>query len=222
MKKIFTLAFILFSFSFAIGQSYTVESLNVENANLFNPATGENTKIECKFKITNNTDETIEIKWVKEDIQMPAGWESNICDINACYTPKVLTKSFELPAKASGDFYVDVTVTDNENSAEVQVVYSLVGGNESYTGIYKFMTVVGNEQIFQTLMSLYPNPASDFFTVDHADKVATIEVSNILGEKVLTTTNKQVNVSQLKAGMYFVRLLDKKGQVIATKRLQKN
>jgi len=59
---------------------------------------------------------------------------------------------------------------------------------------------------------LYPNPATDVITIQSGSiKVSTVEVYDILGKNVIaqndfTNTNITVNVSELKAGIYFVKI----------------
>ncbi len=54
-----------------------------------------------------------------------------------------------------------------------------------------------------TTMSIYPNPATDRLFVD-AENLQRVEMYDILGHNVLTTTNNVVDLSGLEAGVYFV------------------
>ena len=54
-----------------------------------------------------------------------------------------------------------------------------------------------------TTMSVYPNPATDRLFVD-AENLQRVEMYDILGHNVLTTTNNVVDLSGLEAGVYFV------------------
>ena len=72
---------------------------------------------------------------------------------------------------------------------------------------------------------LYPNPTRDYFRVYQAENVATIDVHNVVGRKVLTfnaSENGEYDVSNLPDGMYVVRLLSKQNAVLKTLRLSKS
>ena len=45
--------------------------------------------------------------------------------------------------------------------------------------------------------TIYPNPTSNDFSIEMENEVKSIEVFSLQGQKVLTTTNKNVNVSNL-------------------------
>ena len=54
-----------------------------------------------------------------------------------------------------------------------------------------------------TTMSVYPNPATEVLYVD-AENLQSVEMYDILGHNVLTTTNNVVDLSGLETGVYFV------------------
>ena len=68
------------------------------------------------------------------------------------------------------------------------------------------------------MFSLYPNPASTFFTIHHqadfADiqEVLKLEVYNSLGNEIFkteTSDGKIVDISNLPVGVYFVKIFNK-------------
>lgn len=67
-------------------------------------------------------------------------------------------------------------------------------------------------------VSLYPNPTSDILNIEMANEVKSIEIYNIQGQKVLESSQKQINVSELSAGMYMVKIQDTENAV-ATKKV---
>ena len=65
-----------------------------------------------------------------------------------------------------------------------------------------------NEMEINKNVSIYPNPATTVLNVV-AEGYNTIEVINLLGQTVYTcnaTNNTQINVSNLRNGVYFVRV----------------
>lgn len=60
-------------------------------------------------------------------------------------------------------------------------------------------------------INIYPNPATDFFTIDSKEKIERIEMYNSIGKIVFSTTvNKNsFDVSGFKKGIYFINLYTK-------------
>ena len=70
----------------------------------------------------------------------------------------------------------------------------------------------------------YPNPTQDVINFTYKDSITEVEVYNLLGQKVLQTvpnaTSAAVNVSNLAAGAYLVKLFS--GEFFTTVRVLKN
>ena len=68
---------------------------------------------------------------------------------------------------------------------------------------------------------IYPNPAQDFVFIDNANIDDNVNVFNVVGKRVMSfkieTENQQLDITELKSGLYFLRLNN--GQ--ATKLLKK-
>lgn len=78
-----------------------------------------------------------------------------------------------------------------------------------------------NSQSFQAKnlkASIYPNPTTNNFTIEMDNEVKSVEVFSLQGQKVLTSKNKNVDVSGLSKGMYLVRIEDV-DNAVATKKL---
>jgi hypothetical protein len=70
-------------------------------------------------------------------------------------------------------------------------------------------------------LTIYPNPTSSgkIFIGTKLSLDKKVEIFNVLGKKVLETysTSKEVNVSQLTAGVYIIKI--KEGEATATRKL---
>ena len=95
------------------------------------------------------------------------------------------------------------------------------------TNSVKLFVSSGTSIIEQTnsLVNLYPNPTSDFVTINLANKSkGQVIVLDLLGKVVL---NKQFNSNQIQLslksieskGTYLVKIIDSNGNVIANKKL---
>ena len=66
--------------------------------------------------------------------------------------------------------------------------------------------------------TLYPNPTSDNFTIEMENEIKSVEIYSLQGQKVMSATSKNVNVSSLSKGMYLVRIEDE-NNAVATQKL---
>ena len=70
-------------------------------------------------------------------------------------------------------------------------------------------------------VGLYPNPVNDILNIDTKEEVLSVEVFALQGQKVMFSKENKINVSQLPAGIYLVRIQDVNNN-IATKKIIKN
>lgn len=67
------------------------------------------------------------------------------------------------------------------------------------------------------LVELYPNPMNDILYIE-SDDVVSVTVFNAVGQQVLFVENRnEIDVAELNNGLYFVRLIDNKGNTITKK-----
>ncbi|MBL0065999.1 MAG: T9SS type A sorting domain-containing protein [Bacteroidetes bacterium] len=70
--------------------------------------------------------------------------------------------------------------------------------------------------------SVFPNPVTDFFTIDSKMKYKAIRVLNSIGEEVLFVSNRnEVDIRDLSIGLYFIQLVGIENNVISASRFIK-
>ena len=69
-------------------------------------------------------------------------------------------------------------------------------------------------------VALYPNPTSNILNIEMTNELKSVEIYNIQGQKVKTSNQKQINVADLAAGMYMIKIQDIENS-IATKKFVK-
>jgi hypothetical protein len=65
--------------------------------------------------------------------------------------------------------------------------------------------------------SMYPNPATNILNIDIASELKSVEIYSLIGQKLLSGSGKQINISNLSSGMYMVRVQDIDGGVATQK-----
>jgi hypothetical protein len=63
-------------------------------------------------------------------------------------------------------------------------------------------------------ISLYPNPGKEIVSIQSPIKISSIEVYNMVGQQVLKSNTKSINVLELSQGMYYVKVGLENGQTI--------
>lgn len=128
------------------------------------------------------------------------------------------TKAFAATTVASVlNFANASTVLSLDDLQIFSVAYDQAGVTSLYTG-----NTLGNDKFNQnnSLVSLYPNPVKDILHIETTGEIKSVTVYGILGNQVLTSTSKDVNVTNLKKGVYLVRIQDADNKV-STKKIIK-
>ncbi|MEP1854639.1 T9SS type A sorting domain-containing protein, partial [Nonlabens ulvanivorans] len=75
-------------------------------------------------------------------------------------------------------------------------------------------TLSNSDQEFLNI-SLYPNPVADIVQLQTSEKIDFAVIMNLQGQLLIETTDKDINVSNLDTGVYFIRVTSgNKSQVL--------
>lgn len=191
-------------------------------------------KIYNKIVSLSSTD--IFVNWKVTQHDFPSQWTNSsssfgICDNVICYGAGVLagtTQTTDTIAPGStADFHAQIDLdaapigthfmkvnfrTDAANSKDAKFIIS------------KFPTNVTTITRSDDDVLIYPNPSRDVLNVVYDDNVGvrSISIHNIIGKQVdafkVAGGSAKLDVSELPAGGYFLRLLDAQGRVMATRK----
>lgn len=67
---------------------------------------------------------------------------------------------------------------------------------------------LSTESFSQLNIKIYPNPANGWIYLDSDTSVQIAEIYNLQGQKVLTSNQNQINISDLSSGIYLIKILD--------------
>jgi len=74
--------------------------------------------------------------------------------------------------------------------------------------------------MYNLSVSIFPNPANDIITI-RSDYSGTVEIFNAVGKRELISTLKDyqqsIDISNLKAGMYLLKMTSGSGQMLISK-----
>ncbi len=101
-------------------------------------------------------------------------------------------------------FTVDLMLLDCETVLD-SVVVNLLNGTTS------------NKDYEQVHINIYPNPVSDVLFVDSDIKISKIRITDIKGQLQFEALGNRIDISELKAGVYFASIMDQEGNVVNRK-----
>jgi len=174
--------------------------------------------------VTNLTGSAIRIKLQRTAVNLPSGWQTAICDINACYPPDIDTAVANYPpgtSEVTFHFYTHSVIGQGTMTIKAIKVsnpsenYTLTfGAKLNPVGIKQISSIVQEFKLNQN----YPNPFNPStkigFSVPKTDYVD-LRVYDILGREVKTLLSEQLNTGEyeiefdaknLASGMYYYRL----------------
>ncbi|GJM31169.1 MAG: hypothetical protein DHS20C18_01700 [Saprospiraceae bacterium] len=177
-------------------------------------------------KVTNEASSAGVFQWERTIVHMTEGWESAVCDKNACYTSAISTRQFEMDAAEEGTMDVHVYPNGYEGQATIEVkVFDTVNPENKVVGIYYFNTSPsGTVEVEKVKLRVYPNPSEGLFTVSTNSIADQVVIYNVAGRPVREFThnnNKWYDITDLPRGTYFVRILDATKQTLVTRLIQK-
>ncbi len=190
---------------------------------------GEFQDFELHNQFINRSDETKTYVWERTEVYLPKDWQTAVCDINLCYLPHVSTMSFEIGSQDTFDMIVHAYNNGNLGDSVLVSLNVYEEGNpaNSVTATYRFISMTtATDDIAGTddRLLLYPNPTSQGFQLSSARDIHEVIVYNIVGKQVKqfnASRGRMYDIGDLQKGMYFVRLLNEKGTVEKTLRLNK-
>ena len=97
----------------------------------------------------------------------------------------------------------------------VVAVYYREGGEHCQSDWVPVSVEVTSVEEHYSSVKLYPNPASDRFTVE--GKVTEVEVLDALGQMVYQGADNTIEVATWPQGVYFVRIVDENGAISTVK-----
>ena len=242
MKKIFTLilcAIGIFSSHFSDAQSFSVAHDTV-----YFTYTGTSVVSSYDYVVVPSGGPNVTLKWNVINTNFPADWRTavtGVCDNYLCYSGSSfwtaltsIRKSDPYAAGTStGDFHMQLGLS----SATTHGTYYLTARLSDSAApadtalatwvITYYPTAVPEVNKGSEEVSLYPNPATNEINLvfDANADVKTAAVYNIIGKVMsvyrVTGNSANLNLDNIPTGIYFVRLMNTQGDVVATRKFTK-
>jgi len=176
--------------------------------------------------ITNLTNSTLNIKWVRRVIEITPGCETAVCDPNVCWARFVDSLDFGMDPNTSGAMLVHYYNNGAPCAGIVHVKLTNMGNpSDTLVGVYLFNQSSSVKDLPAANVKLYPNPVTDFFSLENGENVAAIRVFALDG-RIMTrfdarSSNNVYSLQNLPVGNYVISLEDKNGDTFQAMELHK-
>lgn len=132
---------------------------------------------------------------------------------------------------ANGDFTLTAAspaVNTGDNTKIPAGITADLAGNQRIfnstvdMGAYEYISTLGINDFFiaENEIKLYPNPTTSVLNIKMTSSLKQATIYSVLGRKVLETTSKTIQTSNLKTGLYLIKIEDENGNV-STKRFMR-
>jgi hypothetical protein len=191
--------------------------------------------LELSATVTNTSNQTLLLKWKRNIVNQPLGWQTQVCDDFAFYTPEVATNyapkyninaPVELAPGASLTFSLHIQPMGVAGRGVYEIPFSLTKSPDKTIGTLILTANVedADKEFSKASLRLFPNPAIDYFEITPNAPVDEIVLYNMIGKKIRmfdASQNNRYDISDIPAGLYLVSLINEKRGVLKTLRLNK-
>ncbi|GAB5418202.1 MAG: hypothetical protein Crog4KO_28330 [Crocinitomicaceae bacterium] len=98
------------------------------------------------------------------------------------------------------------TITDKTpNGHDGTIINPLVQGNYQ-NGAYSCNATAGDEELSALVVSVYPNPAVDYLSIESSSPMKTAQIVDLAGATVQMETTNSFSIEPLNPGIYFLHI----------------
>jgi hypothetical protein len=186
----------------------------------------------AKGKISNVSNGPVTVKWERNEVYLSSSnITSAVCDPVTCWFPGVSTKNFTLDKDSSGQLtihFYNAAFDPPPGQAGSGIVHlkltNLGNPADTLTAVYTYSTLTGTKELPAPVVKLFPNPVTDFFTLENADEVASMRLFTISGQVVArfdASSGNSYAIGHLPAGNYVLAFDDKNGNLFQAVEIHK-
>jgi hypothetical protein len=205
--------------------------LTPDTLNISFPQDTANYKIH--MTVANNYNGPVNFWWRLVKTDFPPAWTTQVCDLNTCYFENVDKCPKHNPNIIAGGTSSDAMYINlnPKNTTGTTSMWFKLYSNADLTIIVDSLLInvisftTSREEVSYDQITLFPNPATDHFSLKGDDNdVSSLEILDVNGkllDRMIYGAGKQYSVSNLPSGLYFVRLMDRRDDQVKTLRLHK-
>jgi len=153
-----------------------------------------------------------------------AYFDASTCDTSAAYTyfsPEIMVDATDdttliVSTTSTGVYYVKASGTNVKAGADGSTTTptDITGATRvnPSVGAYEVIESTGLNELNALSFELYPNPASGLVRLSGIEGIVDVEVYNQFGQRILSTSSSELDISSVNSGLYFVSVRNSEGQ----------
>jgi type IX secretion system substrate protein len=103
--------------------------------------------------------------------------------------------------------------------------FTAISATQSKSGSMDMVGIQPSPVVMQGKITIYPNPATNFISINTDNHVKQINIFNLIGRKLKTINNvvrdQRYDITDLPNGMYLIQIVDTSNKVMTTQRISK-
>jgi len=103
----------------------------------------------------------------------------------------------------NGDYHLQETSPCVDTGTDIGLPYV---GDVPDMGCYEFGAVSFINNLISENINIYPNPTNGIINFDKVGNITKVEITDISGKIVKTFSNKNIDISELNSGIYFLKI----------------
>ena len=118
--------------------------------------------------------------------------------------------------------YLDDLIIDSKSYTSAEAKSAYMQWKNNFTNMTNTSSTLDVSTVEKSELKIYPNPFTDFISINQNDELEFVELYSITGNLVKKTQNtKQIDVRDLPSGIYILKATTKKGTFISKKIMKK-
>lgn len=189
--------------------------------------------VSLKFKLKNNGSAPLDVKVTRMSVTQPAGFTNSICFGTTCFPAEKDTTLFAQtlnPGEMDSSFHAIFFRNGTQGNGDICITYKIFNANDesesvtvrAYYGACLTASIAENTE--NSSVSAFPNPASNLVNIKYnVTGEAQLLISDITGKTIKNirlnnnTQSVQVDVSDLKAGVYIYSIQSGSKRIVSKK-----
>ena len=182
-----------------------------------------------KFDIRNKDYKGRHFYWKVSKTSFNPTWQSRICVKDFCFDYNKDMVSSPVDIKANGLVDMTLIIKHHHIPDTALIVIKLYSDRDLLHPLDSLPVFVNiskanleKKPVTAHEIMIYPNPAVEYFHIDSEKEIKKIDMFNLIGRKVRTLYNNGSNVydiSDMRKGIYLLRIFDKDNRVLKVARL---
>jgi hypothetical protein len=182
--------------------------------------------------VHNTSTSPVTIKWERNEVYLSGEHITTaVCDPVQCWFPGVGSKSFGLAPNTGGELTVHFynalfdPAPGMAGSGIVHLKMTNLGNPaDTMTAVFTYSTLTGTKDLPAANVKLFPNPTTDYFTLENGEEVASMRLYALDGREMarfVNTSDNTYSIANIPVGNYVLSFEDKNGNLFQAVEIHK-